>query len=87
MTIGDRLRVHRRRRGLTLKAVASHSGFSVSYVADIERGRRSCPPATAARLAVAAGADPCSFVQDLLEPELAEIGLEVVVRKSFRGVP
>lgn len=38
--LGDRLRIFRERRGLTLQEVASRSGLSRSYISEIENGKK-----------------------------------------------
>lgn len=43
-TFGRKLRAERKRSGKTMAVVASHLGFSVPYLSDIERDRRN-PPA------------------------------------------
>jgi transcriptional regulator with XRE-family HTH domain len=39
MTLGDRLRELRGEHGMTLKDLSGHTGLSVSYLSDMERGR------------------------------------------------
>lgn len=52
---GDLLRVRRRRRGLTLMALAERSGLSVSQVSRLERGERQPTEAVVRSLAVGLG--------------------------------
>lgn len=87
MRLGDVMRVKRNRLDMCLRDVATATGLSISYVSDIEHGRRTCPPRTAARLALALGEQPERFVQMVLADDLEGLNLEVVVRKKLRGVP
>lgn len=87
MSLGKHMRHLRENHGVTLETVANRAGVSISYLSDIERGRRSCPVRTADKLARAMHERPESFVQLVLEEELAGLDLEVVVRKKLKGVP
>lgn len=87
MTFAETVKAVRGDRGMTLEDVAINADISLSYVSDIENGRRSCPPRTAAKLAIALGQPPERFIQHVLEAQLEGLGLEIVVRKTLRGVP
>lgn len=63
--VGRHLRRIRRRRGLTLAAVAAASGTSESFLSQLERGRTGASLDTLARLAQALGIR----VADLFEPD------------------
>lgn len=86
MRLGEHVRARRQGLGLTLANVAVSCDVSISYVSDIEAGRRGCPPSTAARLAEALGVPPERYVQMVLESHVEGLGFEVVVRKTLRGV-
>lgn len=45
MEFGDRLRMIRKKKGLSLRALASKAGLSASYLSDLERGTRGAPTA------------------------------------------
>ena len=53
----ERLRAARRAAGLSLRELAAQVHYSRGYLHDLETGRRSPTPETAARLGVALGAD------------------------------
>ena len=55
--IGRSLRDARRRRGLTLKAVAQEAGVTESFLSQVERDIASPSIATLRRIAVALGTD------------------------------
>lgn len=57
---------HRRRRRLSQEQLAARARISVSYVSMLERGIRSPPLATLAKLASAIGVSPLA----LLAPEM-----------------
>lgn len=85
--LGDEVRELRTGNGWTLEQIASAAGLSISYVSDIERGRRTCPVHTAIALAHALNSSSAHFVTLVLEEALRGTDLEVVVRKKLRGVP
>jgi transcriptional regulator with XRE-family HTH domain len=59
-TVGDRLRVVRKRRGLTQRQVARLAGVSLSLISKLEQGeRQDTRTETLRRLAVALGVPPC----------------------------
>lgn len=65
--VGRHLRRLRRRRGLTLAAVASQAGMSESFLSQLERGRTGASLDSLARLTQALGVR----VADLFEPDHA----------------
>ncbi len=61
--IGSKIRLLRRRQGLTLDAVARRSGLTKGYLSKIERGLKSPPIATLSRIAQALSADMADFFE------------------------
>lgn len=53
--VGEILRQHRRMRGLTQEHVAELAGMNVTYLSDVERGKRNVSLINLARLAKAFG--------------------------------
>lgn len=53
--VGETLRQHRRMRGLTQEQVAELAGMNVTYLSDVERGKRNVSLLNLARLAKAFG--------------------------------
>lgn len=49
------LRTFRQRRGLTLRHLSGALGYSVSYLSDMERGKRRIPPALGHRIKALGG--------------------------------
>jgi transcriptional regulator with XRE-family HTH domain len=62
--LGERVREHRRRRGLTQEALAESLELSVAYVSLIERGGRNPPYTTVVAIARALGVPPSQIVAD-----------------------
>jgi transcriptional regulator with XRE-family HTH domain len=56
--LGDRVREHRRARGMTQEALARALDLSVAYVSLIERGGRNPPYTTVVAIARALGVAP-----------------------------
>lgn len=71
--------VHARR---PMSEVARLTGLSVSFLCDVEHGRRSLSPKTAAAIARALGEDPCGWVRVVLQERLHEAGLSMTVAVS-----
>ncbi len=40
MTVGERIRKHRKKAGMTLRELSEKTGISIGYLCDIEHGRR-----------------------------------------------
>lgn len=66
----------------TLVEIARLTGLSVSFLCDVEHGRRSLSLATAAGMARALDADPCEWVRVVLQERLYEAGLCMTVAVS-----
>jgi transcriptional regulator with XRE-family HTH domain len=62
--LGERVREHRRSRGLTQEALAESLELSVAYVSLIERGGRNPPYTTVVAIARALGVPPSQIVAD-----------------------
>jgi transcriptional regulator with XRE-family HTH domain len=65
INVGERLRTFRRRRRLTLKAIADRAGVSESFLSQVERGRTGASLMSLQRIAHALGVS----VADLFEPD------------------
>jgi transcriptional regulator with XRE-family HTH domain len=62
--LGERVREHRRHRGLTQEALAEALDLSVAYVSLIERGGRNPPYTTVVAIARALGVPTARIVND-----------------------
>jgi transcriptional regulator with XRE-family HTH domain len=62
--LGERVREHRRTRGLTQEALAESLDLSVAYVSLIERGGRNPPYTTVVAIARALGVPMSRIVAD-----------------------
>ncbi len=62
--LGERVREHRRHRGLTQEALAEALDLSVAYVSLIERGGRNPPYTTVVAIARALGVPMARIVND-----------------------
>jgi transcriptional regulator with XRE-family HTH domain len=62
--LGERIREHRRHRGLTQENLAESLELSVAYVSLIERGGRNPPYTTVLAIARALGIPPARLVHD-----------------------
>jgi transcriptional regulator with XRE-family HTH domain len=62
--LGERVREHRKDRGLTQEALAQSLGLSVAYVSLIERGGRNPPYTTVIAIAHALDVAPSAMVED-----------------------
>lgn len=78
MEIGARLRDARQSRNLSLRALAEKTGFSASFLSQVELGQASPSLGSLQRIAEALGITVSGLVA-------AESGSRVVVRKSDRG--
>lgn len=69
--------------GIPFLAIVPFEGQEQRW-SNIERGQRSCPPSTAARLATAIGVEPEPFVLDLVNELLGGTGLrcEALVKEG-----
>ena len=76
--VGERLRVIRSRRRLTLREVAERAGLSESFLSQVERGRASASVASLRRIADALGI----AISDLFQP--AEASQPRVLRRDDR---
>ncbi len=62
--LGDRIREHRRSKGLTQEALAESLDLSVAYVSLIERGGRNPPYTTVVAIARALGVPMSRIVHE-----------------------
>jgi transcriptional regulator with XRE-family HTH domain len=62
--LGERVREHRRSKGLTQESLAQALDLSVAYVSLIERGGRNPPYTTVIAIARALGVTPTRIVAD-----------------------
>ncbi|MGC3999044.1 MAG: helix-turn-helix transcriptional regulator [Anaeromyxobacter sp.] len=62
--LGERVREHRRTRGMTQEALAEALDLSVAYVSLIERGGRNPPYTTVVSIARALGISPSRIVPE-----------------------
>jgi len=62
--LGQRLRIARFERNLTLKEVAKRCGMSATHISEVERGKTSPTIGALQRIAGALGENPSYFVQD-----------------------
>ncbi|MFH1689131.1 MAG: helix-turn-helix domain-containing protein [Candidatus Eisenbacteria bacterium] len=76
--VGQRVRLARFRRDMTLKEVALRSGMSATHISEIERGKTSPTIGALQRIASALEERPAHFVEDQSSP------LAVVVRRKDR---
>lgn len=63
--LGDRIRQHRARRGLSQEALAYEAGINRTYIASLEAGQRNPSLDLLARLAVALDVDLGTLVKGL----------------------
>ena len=72
--LGASLKAARERRGVPLRTVAEHAGYSVTHISQIERGR-TCPTIGAlVRIAEALGHSPSFFLDGEARPEISAPG-------------
>lgn len=76
--VGQRVRLARFRRDMTLKEVAVRSGMSATHISEIERGKTSPTIGALQRIATALEEKPAHFVEE------QSSRLAVVVRQSDR---
>ncbi len=76
--VGQRVRLARFRRDMTLKEVAVRSGMSATHISEIERGKTSPTIGALQRIATALDERPAHFVEEQDTP------MAVVVRRSGR---
>lgn len=61
--VGDNLRAHRHRQGLSQEAFADLIGVHRTYMGGIERGERNLTLKSLERIAARAGVDPLELLQ------------------------
>ena len=87
LTLGDTLNAIRLCDEMTLKEFAEILGVSVSYLSDIEHGRRIVSPKKAYEYAEKLGYSPTEFVRLALQDEtnsfIAEKGLHASITLNF----
>jgi transcriptional regulator with XRE-family HTH domain len=76
--VGQRVRLARFRRDMTLKEVAVRSGMSATHISEIERGKTSPTIGALQRIAAALEERPAHFVEEQAAP------LAVLVRREDR---
>ncbi len=62
--VGERLRLARFKKDMTLKEVAARSGMSATHISEIERGKTSPTIGALQRIAKALGERPAHFVEE-----------------------
>ena len=77
--VGQRVRLVRFRRGLTLKEVAARSGMSATHISEIERGKTSPTIGALERIAAALEERPAHFVEEQIS------SLAVLTSRSDRS--
>jgi len=77
MTVGTKLRLYRKQHTLHLHDLATRLDVSISYLSEIERGRRVAPLSIVQRLATVYGVRPIDLVLGT-----DEWGLPTVVRQE-----
>ena len=80
--LGKVIREARERRGLTQTQLAEAAEISVSYLSDVERGRRDMPASTRARVAtgLGVGSELLDAASGALPERLAGLSAEQVER-------
>jgi len=76
--VGQRVRLARFRRDMTLKEVANRSGMSATHISEIERGKTSPTIGALQRIAAALDERPAHFVEE------QSLSLAVLVRRKDR---
>lgn len=79
-TVGERIRLLRKQRGLSLEQVASAAGLSIGFLSQIERGLSSPTLRALTSLADVTGVG----IADLLQPAPAAVGNEPVITRRGR---
>jgi transcriptional regulator with XRE-family HTH domain len=69
--LGQRIRMLRVARGLTLKEIEARGGVSATHVSEIERGRASPTVGALGRIARALGLRPAALVEPHVRPEVS----------------
>jgi transcriptional regulator with XRE-family HTH domain len=78
--VGQRIRLARFRRDMTLKEVATRSGMSATHISEIERGKTSPTIGALQRIAAALGERTAHFVEEQSSAQA------VVVRRNDRFI-
>ena len=63
--LGATIRDHRKRQGLTQKALAAKAGLNYAYISDIERGKRNLTAESLFRIATALRLKPSHLVRSV----------------------
>lgn len=83
--VGERLRILREERGLSMRSLARASGLSTNALSMIERGRTSPSVSTLAKLAGALGAPITAFFRT--EPERSNIVFRKTTQRTRSTIP
>ncbi len=83
--VGERLRILREERGLSMRSLARTSGLSTNALSMIERGRTSPSVSTLAKQAIALGAPITAFFRT--EPERSNIVFRNETQRSRTAIP
>jgi transcriptional regulator with XRE-family HTH domain len=78
--VGQRVRLARFRKDMTLKEVSIRSGMSATHISEIERGKTSPTIGALQRIAAALDERPAHFVEEQSAP------LAVIVRRNERKI-
>lgn len=73
MTVGKILKNSRKNNGLTLRQLSQQSGVSLTFISDIENGRRKPSPEKAKALAEALGIDVTLLLDEKVAGMIEEI--------------
>jgi len=69
MSTGEKIRILRKERGLTLEQVAHKAGMQASNLSDIEKGKRDIRTQTLERIACAIGCSPTELLDQYYETD------------------
>jgi len=62
--LGEKIRKIRSERGMTLKTLADRTGFSISFLSQLERGKSSATLESLKKISIAFGVNPSYFFED-----------------------
>src|SRR5690606_39330864 len=67
--IGSKIKALRKEKKLTLKTIADETGFSISFISQLERGKSSATLESLKKISLALGVNPGYFFDHLEEEE------------------
>jgi transcriptional regulator with XRE-family HTH domain len=83
MSLGDRLRIARKRKGCTLKQVHAEIGISFSFLSDIERGRTNPSLDTLRKLSEFYGVAISELVSESITNETQEKHMDALEKAKL----